>query len=150
MPGLIRGVARTAAVVGTAGAVNHHQQKKWAAKDQQAAQAAAYQEQQYAPPPPQYAEPQYAPAPQYAPPPPPPAAEVDPTVEKINQLADLHCAGDPQRRGVRRGQGQGTGHLGPQHVGWRSSRGATRFTTATVRWRRSTTVARDGGSPIPG
>ena len=91
MPGLVRGMARTAAVVGTAGAVNHHQQKKWAAKDQQAAQAAAYQQQQYAPPPPQYAEPQYAPAPQYAPP--PPAAEVDPTVEKIDQFADLHSQG---------------------------------------------------------
>jgi hypothetical protein len=91
MPGLIRGVARTAAVVGTAGAVNHHQQQKWAAKDQQAAQAAAYQQQQYAPPPQQYAEPQYAPPPQqYAA---PPAPEVDPTVEKINQLAALHAQG---------------------------------------------------------
>ena len=85
MPGLIRGVARTAAVVGTAGAVNHHQQQKWAAKDQQAAQAQAYQEQQYAPPPQQY-----APPPQYAA---PPAPEVDPTVEKINQLAALHAQG---------------------------------------------------------
>ena len=61
MPGLIRGMARTAAVVGTAGAVNHHQQRKWGSKDQQAAglrptsaavRAAA---QQYAAPPPQYA-----------------------------------------------------------------------------------------------
>ena len=41
MPGLIRGVGRTAAVVGTAGAVHHHQSKKWAAKDQQAADAQA-------------------------------------------------------------------------------------------------------------
>ena len=88
MPGLVRGMARTAAVVGTAGAVNHHQQQKWAAKDQQAAQAAAYQQQQqYAPPPQQ----QYAPPPQqYAA---PPAPEVDPTVEKINQLAALHAQG---------------------------------------------------------
>jgi Short C-terminal domain len=88
MPGLIRGVARTAAVVGTAGAVNHHQQQKWAAKDQQAAQAAAYQQQQYAPPPQQYA----APPPQYAPPAPAPVEE-DPTVAKINQLASLHAQG---------------------------------------------------------
>jgi len=88
MPGLIRGVARTAAVVGTAGAVNHHQQQKWAAKDQQAAQAAAYQQQQYAPPPPQYA----APPQQYAPPAPAPVEE-DPTVAKINQLAALHAQG---------------------------------------------------------
>ena len=86
MPGLIRGVARTAAVVGTANAVSHKQQQKYAAKDQQAAQAAAYQQQQqYAPPPPQYAEPQYAP--------PAPAAAVDPTVDKINQLAALHAQG---------------------------------------------------------
>jgi hypothetical protein len=87
MPGLVRGMARTAAVVGTAGAVNHHQQQKWAAKDQQAAQAAAYQEQQYAPPPQQYAPPPQ----QYAPPAPEPT--VDPTVDKINQLAALHAQG---------------------------------------------------------
>jgi hypothetical protein len=80
-------MARTAAVVGTAGAVNHHQQQKWAAKDQQAAQAAAYQEQQYAPPPQQYAPPPQ----QYAPPAPEPT--VDPTVDKINQLAALHAQG---------------------------------------------------------
>jgi hypothetical protein len=83
MPGLVRGVARTAAVVGTAGAVNHRQQKRWAAKDQQAAQAQAYQQQQYAPPPQQYA----APAPAAAP------VEEDPTVAKINQLAELHAQG---------------------------------------------------------
>ena len=68
MPGLIRGVARTAAVVGTASAVNgrvqHRQQAKYASQDQQAADAAAYQQQQAAPPPQQYAPPppqQYAP-----------------------------------------------------------------------------------------
>ncbi|HSO03114.1 MAG TPA: SHOCT domain-containing protein [Candidatus Limnocylindrales bacterium] len=84
MPGLIRGVARTAAVVGTANAVSHKQQQKYARQDQQAAQAAAYQQQQYAPPPQQ----------QYAPPPPPaPVVEEDPTVAKINQLAALHAQG---------------------------------------------------------
>ena len=81
MPGLIRGVARTAAVVGTANAVSHKQQQKYARQDQQAAQAAAYQQQQYAPPPQQ----------QYAPP--PPVVEEDPTVAKINQLAALHAQG---------------------------------------------------------
>ncbi len=86
MPGLIRGVARTAAVVGTAGAVSHHQQKKWAAQDQQASQAQDYQ-QQYAPPPQQYAPPPQ----EYSAPAPQPA--VDPTVEKINQLAALHAQG---------------------------------------------------------
>lgn len=83
MPGLIRGVARTAAVVGTANAVSHKQQQKYAQQDQQAAQAAAYQQQQYAPPPQQ----------QYAPPPPAPVVEEDPTVAKINQLAALHAQG---------------------------------------------------------
>jgi hypothetical protein len=83
MPGLIRGVARTAAVVGTANAVSHKQQQKYARQDQQAAQAAAYQQQQYAPPPQQ----------QYAPPPPAPVVEEDPTVAKINQLAALHAQG---------------------------------------------------------
>jgi hypothetical protein len=81
MPGLIRGVARTAAVVGTAGAVRHHQDQKWASKDQQAAEATAYQEQQYAPPP------------QGAPPPPAPMAQEDPTVAKLTQLAELHAQG---------------------------------------------------------
>ena len=45
MPGLIRGVARTAVVAGTAsavaGRVNHRQQQKWASQDQ-----AAYEQQQ--------------------------------------------------------------------------------------------------------
>ena len=42
MPGLLRGMARTAAVVGTAGAVSHHQQQKWANQEaQQQAPAAA-------------------------------------------------------------------------------------------------------------
>jgi hypothetical protein len=52
-PGLVRGVARTAVVAGTAsvvaGQVHHHQQQKWAAQEQQqvqAEQAAAYQQQQ--------------------------------------------------------------------------------------------------------
>ena len=59
MPGLIRGVARTAAIAGTATAVSNRvsrrQAGRWAAQEQQ--------QQQYAQePPPQ----------QYAPPPPPP------------------------------------------------------------------------------
>jgi membrane protease subunit (stomatin/prohibitin family) len=39
---LIRGVAATAVVAGTAGAVRHHQDQKYAAKDQ-----AEYEQQQY-------------------------------------------------------------------------------------------------------
>ncbi|MBX4201798.1 SHOCT domain-containing protein [Candidatus Saccharibacteria bacterium] len=41
MPGLLRGMARTAAVVGTANAVSHRQGQRYAAQDQ-----AAYEEQQ--------------------------------------------------------------------------------------------------------
>ncbi len=92
MPGLVRGVARTAAVVGTAGAVNHRQQQKWAAKDQQAAQAQAYQQQQmaqqYAPPPQQYA----PPPPQYAAPAPAAAPSVD-LVAELTKLGELKSAG---------------------------------------------------------
>ncbi len=82
MPGLIRGVARTAVVVGTAsavaGGVSHHQQQKWASQDQQ---AAGQQPQQYAPPPQQY-----APAPAAAP------AAPDP-LEQLQKLGDLHASG---------------------------------------------------------
>jgi len=50
MPGLIRGVARTAVVAGTAsavaGRVNHRQQEKWAAQDQQQYAAQQYEAQQ--------------------------------------------------------------------------------------------------------
>jgi len=89
MPGLLRGVARTAVVAGTAsavaGRVNHHQQEKWAGQDQQQyAQQPQYAQPQYAPPPPQYVEP----APVYAPPP-PPAAPAAPAVDPIEQLTKL-------------------------------------------------------------
>ena len=95
MPGLIRGVARTAAIAGTAtavsGRVQRRQQNRWAAKDQQ-----QYAEQQ----PPQYAQPQ----PQYAPPPQqpvyaaPPAAEpaggdMDAKLAQLKQLGELKDAG---------------------------------------------------------
>jgi hypothetical protein len=60
-PGLVRGVARTAVVAGTAsvvaGQVRHHQDQKWDKQEQaqydqqvQAQQAAAYQQQQAAAP----------------------------------------------------------------------------------------------------
>jgi hypothetical protein len=78
MPGLLRGVARTAVIAGTATAVSNNvsrrQQGRWAAKEQQQA------------PPPQYAQPQYA-EPAYAPPPPePPQNDMD---AKLAQLKDL-------------------------------------------------------------
>jgi Short C-terminal domain len=73
MPGLIRGVARTAVVAGTAtavsGRVQRRQQGRWAAKEAE----------QAPPPPPQQA---------YAPPPAPEPAE-DPTLAKLKELAQL-------------------------------------------------------------
>ena len=85
MPGLIRGIARTAAVAGTAsavaGRVQRHQQGKWAAQDQAAAA-------EQAPPPepePQYAEPQYAE--------PPAAPSTDDKLAQLKQLGELRDAG---------------------------------------------------------
>ena len=80
MPGLIRGVARTAVVAGTATAVSNRvsrrQANRWADQEQQ-----QYYEQ--APPQQQYA----------APPPPPPAApEADP-MEQLKELGALHAQG---------------------------------------------------------
>jgi len=97
MPGLLRGVARTAVIAGTATHVSNNvsrrQQNRWAEKDQQAYESQAYEQQQYAPPPPQY-----APAPvHYAPAPPAPAPaaaapEVDMTAQ-LTQLGALHSSG---------------------------------------------------------
>ena len=78
MPGLIRGVARTAAIAGTATAVSNRvsrrQAGRWAEQDQQQQyeQQQAYQQQQYAPPPP------------------PPAADDDmiSQLEKLGELRD--------------------------------------------------------------
>ena len=73
MPGLLRGVARTAVVAGTATAVSNRvsrrQAGRWAAQEQP--------QQQYAEPAPQAA---------YAPPPPPPQ---DDMAAKLAQLKDL-------------------------------------------------------------
>lgn len=76
MPGLLRGVARTAVVAGTATAVSNRvsrrQSNRWAAQDDQ-----AYYEQQ-----PQYAQPQPAPA----------APAVDP-ITQLKEFAELHSQG---------------------------------------------------------
>ncbi|HKH04894.1 MAG TPA: SHOCT domain-containing protein [Acidimicrobiales bacterium] len=92
MPGLIRGVARTAAIAGTATAVSNRvsrrQGNRWAAQEQQA----------YAPQP--YAPPAYEPAP-YAPPAyetPAPVASDAPTsgtdrIAALRELADLKAQG---------------------------------------------------------
>jgi hypothetical protein len=80
MPGLIRGVARTAAIAGTATAVSNRvsrrQARRWAAQDQQ-----AYDQQGYA-------EPAY----EQSPPPAAAPAEDDP-IAKLRELAQLRDQG---------------------------------------------------------
>jgi O-acetylhomoserine/O-acetylserine sulfhydrylase-like pyridoxal-dependent enzyme len=82
MPGLLRGIARTAVVAGTAsavgGRVRHRQDQKWARQDAQAAQ-----------PEPQYAEPQYAEPEQSSA---PPAKD---RLQQLKELGDLKAQGVP-------------------------------------------------------
>ena len=82
MPGLIRGVARTAVVAGTATAVSNRVSRRQANRWNQQAEAQAYeqqaQQQQYAPPP--------APAPAPAA---PSAAAVESTQDKLAALTQL-------------------------------------------------------------
>ena len=81
MPGLLRGMARTAVVAGTATAVSNRvsrrQAERWSA-----------QESQY--PPPGYGEPAPPPQQQYAAPPPAPD---DPRIEQLQKLAELKGQG---------------------------------------------------------
>jgi hypothetical protein len=78
MPGLIRGVARTAAIAGTATAVSNRVSRR------QAGRWASQEQQQYAQePPPQ----------QYAPPPPPPQAGMDDKLAQLKELGELKAAG---------------------------------------------------------
>jgi Short C-terminal domain len=87
MPGLIRGVARTAVIAGTATAVSNRvsrrQANRWAETDQ-----AAYAQPGYAQP--EYAQPEYA-----QPPPPPPAASAggEDAFAQLRQLAELRDQG---------------------------------------------------------
>jgi hypothetical protein len=108
MPGLLRGVARTAVVAGTASAVSGRVQRrqadKFAERDAHAAaqRSEAYAQETgappaYAPPPTQYgAAPQqvYAapPEPQYAPEPAAPASQAD-VLNQLKQLGELRDAG---------------------------------------------------------
>src|SRR3954468_4693918 len=93
MPGLLRGVARTAVVAGTAtavsGRVQRRQAEKYSDRDAQiyADREAAYQNQveQQAPPQQAYA----APAPTYA----PAAPDTDDTITKLRELAELRKEG---------------------------------------------------------
>jgi hypothetical protein len=84
MPGLLRGVARTAVVAGTATAVSNRvsrrQANRWAGQGDTRYGAPAYDE------------PQYAQEPQYAAPPPPPPPPADP-VQALKDLAALREQG---------------------------------------------------------
>ena len=81
MPGLLRGVARTAVVAGTATAVSNRVSRRQADRWNQQSEAQAYeqQQQQYYAPPPQYAQPA-------------PAAAPDP-IEQLKELAELKNQG---------------------------------------------------------
>jgi hemolysin activation/secretion protein len=80
MPGLVRGMARTAAVVGTATATRNAVNRRQADKNAQAYAHAANTAAAEMAPPPQ----------QYAPPPPPPAAPVAaPPEDPITQIERL-------------------------------------------------------------
>ncbi|MET8148527.1 SHOCT domain-containing protein [Actinoplanes sp. NPDC049668] len=89
MPGLLRGIARTAVIAGTATSVSNRvsrrQAGRWAAKEQQ-------QQPTYAAPPPAYA----APPPQQvyvAPPAPAPADSMDDKLAQLKQLGELKAQG---------------------------------------------------------
>jgi hypothetical protein len=91
MPGLIRGMARTAAVVGTATATRNAVNRRQADKNAEAyAHAMNTAEQQYAPPPQQYAPP--PPQEQYAPPAAMPAPQDD-MIAQLERLGALKAQG---------------------------------------------------------
>ncbi len=80
MPGLIRGVARTAVVAGTATAVSNRVSRRQANRWADQADAQAYEEQQQAA--------------QYAPPPPPPAApSQEDKLAQLKELGELKTSG---------------------------------------------------------
>ena len=82
MPGLLRGVARTAVVAGTATAVSNRvsrrQANRWASQDQQSYEEEPYQQQQA-----------------YAAPPPPsaPADDMDTKLAQLKEIGELKSQG---------------------------------------------------------
>lgn len=85
MPGLLRGMARTAVVAGTATAVSNRvsrrQANRWAAQDQQAYyQEPAYQQPAYQQPPQAYDAPQ-------------PDDDMDTKIDQLRQLGELKDQG---------------------------------------------------------
>ena len=91
--GLVRGMARTAVVAGTATAVSNRVSRRQANRWQTQADAQAYQQQEYAPAPaPAPPAPVYAPAP--APPAAAPAAGTgDDVADQIRRLGELRSQG---------------------------------------------------------
>lgn len=81
MPGLIRGVARTAAIAGTATAVSNRVSRRQANRWSQQADAQAYEQQQQAP------------VYQAPPPPPAPAHSTEDTLTQLKELGELKAAG---------------------------------------------------------
>jgi Short C-terminal domain len=106
MPGLIRGVARTAAIAGTATVVSNRvsrrQAGRWADQEQQQAQQAPPPEQYQQAPPPQYQQPAY----QEAPPPVQVVAVVQPSAppseepDMSSKLAQLQQLGELKAQGI--------------------------------------------------
>src|SRR5690606_17524671 len=95
MPGLIRGMARTAAVVGTATATRNAVNRRQAEKNAQAYSNAMNTVQPQQAPPPQY----YAPPPQemYAAPPPVQASQED-VIAQLERLGALKAQGIPNEQ----------------------------------------------------
>ena len=88
--GLVRGMARTAVVAGTATAVSNRVSRRQADRWQQQEYADAYeQQQQYAPPPQAYAPPPQAPAPAPA----TAAPDTDDVTAQLQQLGELKSRG---------------------------------------------------------
>ena len=79
MPGLLRGVARTAVIAGTATAVSNRvsrrQANRWAAQEQQSYEQQAYAQQDYGAPPPE------------------PADDMDAKLAQLRELGELKSQG---------------------------------------------------------
>jgi hypothetical protein len=84
MPGLLRGVARTAVIAGTATAVSNRvsrrQANRWAAQEQQAYDQQAYAQQAYA-------------QQDYGAPPPAPADDMETKLAQLRELGELKSQG---------------------------------------------------------
>src|SRR5438034_6643812 len=83
MPGLLRGVARTAVIAGTATTVSNRVSRRQANRWAQQEETQYAEQQSYQPPPPAY----------QPPPPAPVAAPAPDTLTQLRQLADLKAQG---------------------------------------------------------